>query len=140
MEKDVILDITSRHQTADDEATISLTTVGTFSGDENDYTVVYTNIDGELAGCTTTVRVLDKKTVTVTQEGPYTSQFIIEKNRRHNGQYVTPYGEVVIGAFAKYIKSDVDENGGLLDFDYTLDFNSDLVSVNHMTISVKEEN
>lgn len=140
MKKEVIIDIVAKQKTADNEDTMSVTTVGTFSGDENDYKVVYTDMEGELAGCTTTVHVQNKNTVTMTREGSYSSQLIIEEKRRHNCHYMTPYGELVMGVFAKDVNSDIDENGGKLDFHYTIDFNSGLVSVNHMTISVKGAN
>ena len=44
---EVIIDIVAKQKTADNEDTMSVTTVGTFSGDENDYKVVYTDMEGE---------------------------------------------------------------------------------------------
>ncbi|MCR4925789.1 MAG: DUF1934 domain-containing protein [Clostridiales bacterium] len=140
MEKEVIIDIVAKQKTADNEDTMSVTTVGTFSGNEDDYKVVYSDMEGELAGSTTTLRVQNKEMVTMTRDGSYSSQLIIEKQRRHNCHYMTPYGELVMGVFAKDVKSEVDENGGKLEFKYTIDFNSGLVCVNHMTISIKGAN
>lgn len=140
MEKDVIIDIVARQKTANDEDTMTVTTVGKFSGDENDFKLVYTDMDGELEGCTTTVHVKNKKTVTMTRKGSYSSELIIEEKRRHNCHYMTPYGELIMGVFAKQVNSEFNGDNAKLDFHYTIDFNSGLVSVNHMTISVKGAN
>ena len=74
----------------------------------------------------------------MTREGNYTSELIIEQDKRHNCYYSTPFGDFMMGIYAKRVDSNMKSDGGTLSLEYTLDFNSDLASKNQLTINVKE--
>ena len=54
LEKDVIIEIADQHETDGDVLSMSMTTVGSLCGTPEDYSLIYTDQDGELEGCVTT--------------------------------------------------------------------------------------
>lgn len=120
-----------------------LTTVAEIEGDADDYTIDYDEQSDELKGCHTVMRVINGKCVDVSRTGRYTTNLKIEQSKRNICCYSTPMGTLSMGVCASRISSDF-RNGRLykLDFSYTLDFDSALVSKNRIkiTASYKEEN
>lgn len=114
--KDVIIEIADQHETDGEIQSMSMTTVGSLSGTPEDYSLIYTDQDGELEGCVTTLRVENGRRVTMTRAGSYQSELIMELGRRHNCHYTTPYGELMIGVFTQKVDSLMDEHGGKLEF------------------------
>lgn len=55
LEKDVIIEIADQHETDGDVQSMSMTTVGSLCGTPEDYSLIYTDQDGELEGCVTTL-------------------------------------------------------------------------------------
>ncbi len=120
-----------------------LTTVAEIDGSENDYTIGYDEQSDELKGCHTIMRITNGNCVDVSRTGKYTTNLKIEKAKRNICCYSTPMGTLSMGVTGSGITS-VFRNGRLikLDFTYSLDFDSELVSKNRLKISVsyKEEN
>ena len=138
MKKDVIIELVDRHETDGESEGAKITSVATFEGGEDDYTIQYSE-SGDLEGCTVSLNVKDKNTVTMTRTGKaYSTQLIMEQGKRHNCFYSTPAGELMLGVYAKSVQSTVCDAEGVLKFSYTLDFNSDLVSENELVIKVKK--
>lgn len=139
MEKtEVLIKIVDSHKIDGESEGTEITTLGTFEGDENNYTLRYSE-SGEFDGCDISLNVEDKNKITMTRtgSGSFHTQLIMEKGRRHNCCYSTPAGEMMIGVFANMVSSDVKADGGNLRFRYTLDFNAGLVSENELEITVK---
>lgn len=136
MNKDVIITINDKHTIDDEVEQTELNTVGKFDGHQDDYTIYYSE-KNELEGCEVSLNVKNKNCVTITRTGAYQTQLIMEKNVRHNCQYITPVGDVMLGVFTNNVQSDVTENGGKLKFDYTLDFNAGIISSNELTITIR---
>ena len=113
-------------------------TVCTFEGDENYYSLAYSENGVGPALSHITIKVTGKKRVEVTRRGEFNTQLIIEKDTRHTCFYETPFGEFTIGVYSDKVHSDIDENGGTLELGYSLDFNSGFASKNKMTITLKE--
>lgn len=134
--KKAIIKITDTHLSDGEKYTCELTTAGTLDYLGDAYTLTYEETDTELAGCTTTLKVDKNRIITMTRSGKYNTELILEKERRHSCFYQTPYGELMMGVYAKSIESTMDENGGKLRFCYTIDFNNDLASENDLSISV----
>ena len=133
---DVIIKIKDIHELDGQTEGAEITCVATFEGDENDYTVRYKET-GELEGCEVALNVKNKKTVTMTRTGPaYSTQLIMEENKRHNCFYNTPAGELLLGVYAKKVSSTVKDAAGKLDFSYSLTFNTDFVSENELKITI----
>lgn len=135
--KKTVVHIIDSHTTDGETSTCELTTSGTLDYNGNVFTVTYEETDEELHGCQTTLKVENSRRITMTRSGKYTAEMIIEKERRHSCYYTTPYGELLMGIYAKNVTAEMDENGGTLKFAYTIDFNNDLASENELTLNVK---
>lgn len=139
--KKAIIKIIDRHVQDGEEYLCELTTSGEFEVTESGCTVNYTETDEELANCVTELAVEGSQKISMTRTGKYNTEMIIEKDRRHTCFYATPYGELIMGIYAKCIENGVKENGGTLKFAYTIDFNNTPASENELTVVVisKEE-
>lgn len=137
MEKDVVIKIVDRHELDGDTDGLETTLIGKFEGDRNNYILSYTE-DGELEGCNVRLKVENGECITMTRSGLFETELIIERGERHNCSYSTPAGILMLGVFASRVESDMDENGGELQFDYTLDLGAGVVSENYLVITVSE--
>ncbi len=135
MEKDVVIKIVDRHEMDGDSDGLETTLLGKFEGERNSYVLSYTE-NGELEGCKVTLKVENGDCVTMTRSGMFETELIIRRGERHNCSYSTPAGNLLLGVFAQRVESDMDENGGRLEFDYTLDLGAGVVSENYLVITV----
>ncbi len=138
MPKKVLISIYDSHDDGTDKYNSELTTVGTLSGAADDYSLVYTETNEAMVGCVTTLRVINGKKVVLTRTGGYDTEMVIERNCRHNCYYETPFGEFMMGIYANDVRSDYGENGGKVEMQYTIDFNTGLASVNKLRIEFQE--
>ena len=88
-------------------------------------------------GATTTIELFDGKKVVMSRSGSVTSNLIVELGKKHHCVYGTPYGDLMVGVNANYIRSNLDDNGGKLDFKYVIDVNSSYVGDFDISIEVK---
>ncbi|MBE6772076.1 MAG: DUF1934 domain-containing protein [Ruminococcaceae bacterium] len=139
--KNAIITITDRHFQDGEEYSCELTTSGRYEITENGCTVIYNETDEEMTNCLTTLDVIGSQKITMTRSGKYNTEMIIEKDRRHTCFYSTPYGELIMGIYAKMISNEIGENGGTLKFAYTIDFNNSPASENelHITVAAKSQ-
>ncbi len=137
--KNAIIKITDRHIQDDEEYTGELTTAGKFDFNKNDCKIIYNETDEELRDCSTTLTVIGNNKVTMLRSGRYTSEIILEPERRHNCYYATPYGDMLMGIYCKYVESRMSDTGGTLKFAYTIDFNNVPASENELIITVAEK-
>ncbi len=135
--KKAVIYITDSHLQEGEKFACELTTSGSYEYSGKDFTVVYNETDEELQGCSTTLKVENGSRITMTRTGKYNTEMILEKERRHTCCYSTPYGELMMGVYTRKLAADMNENGGTLNFAYTIDFNNDLASENELTVKVK---
>ena len=123
-----------------DGDTIELTAEGKFAEKDGAFLIKYSDafISGDNEPIQTTVKVGSDGAVSVTRSGSYQSRFIIEKGKRCNCLYQTPYGTMTMGFYGEKIENKVNKNGGELSLLYTVDINGAELNRNQMTISVKE--
>jgi len=67
----------------------------------------------------------------------HSSDFVIEKNKKHHCHYSTPHGSFVMGIYTHKIESTLTDSGGDLYLKYTIDINSSYVSDNEVFLNVK---
>lgn len=91
-----------------------------------------------LEGVTTTLKVEGNQSVTLMRTGSASSHLIIEKGTRQLCHYGTQYGDLMVGISGCHIDSHLTDLGGDLSFNYTLDINSNTISFNEVSISIKE--
>ncbi|MCR5485243.1 MAG: DUF1934 domain-containing protein [Clostridiales bacterium] len=137
LNREIIIKITDVHD-GDEKNSSELITVGRFIGTDDNYSITYNEQDDEMKDCVTVLRVEGQEKVVMSRVGRYSTEIIIEKNRRHNCRYDTPYGDFMIGVYADSINSIVKNAAGSLVFSYTLDFNSSNAVKNVLNISFKE--
>ena len=81
------------------------------------------------------LKVESNDRVTLSRSGASKSQLIIERGVRHQCHYDTGYGAMTIGVSGDRIVSHLDDNGGRLEFAYSLDVNTLLASENAVYIN-----
>ncbi len=134
MKKDILITINDSHTAEGNTDSYEMTTRGTFEGYDFNYVVEYDEQYDELAGCHTIMTVKDGKCVTIVRSGSYPSELTIERGKRHNCQYNTPYGSMLIGIVAQKVKSKVKDGTGTLELKYTIDFYGGVASENSLKI------
>lgn len=137
--KKAVIHITDRHISDGEEFVCELTTSGEFEQTESGFTVIYNETDEELADCLTTLSIEGSERILMTRAGKYNTEMILEKERRHSCYYSTPYGDLMMGIYAKSISNSLGENGGCVKFAYTIDFNNEPASENELTVTVKAQ-
>ena len=119
---------------------IQLKTRGSFLRRGNSFFITYEETEATgYAGCTTTVKVAkDESKVSMTRFGPAAGQLVVEKGIRHLCHYDTGYGAMTLGVAADEIHSRLTDEGGEVEFSYTLDADQNtILSRNLVKISVK---
>ncbi len=138
MKKDIMIRLVTRQTSDEDEPqTLEITTHGTLENSGSGYLIEYDEIDDELKNCRTAIQIVAPTSITMTRDGNYNSQLIIEKDKRHTCIYSTPFGDLSMGVFASDVSAAIKENGGRIKMKYTIDFNSSMVSENTVNVTVK---
>ena len=137
MKKNVIIKLKDWHSGPDENYTSQLDAVGTLELIDGGFILIYEEPGEGMEGCVTTLKC-EGDFVTMTREGSYNTQMIMEREKRHTCHYVTPMGEIVMGIFARRIEAHMGENGGTLLLNYTIDINTDFASMNELNIIVSE--
>lgn len=119
--------------------TVELMTRGSLVHKDGAYYIIYKETEATgYEGCTTTVKVADDaRKVSMLRFGKVPSQLIIEKGTRHLCHYETGYGAISLGVAADVIEHQLSDQGGKLNFSYTLDSGvENFISRNLVAITV----
>ena len=140
VEENYLITIKGTMEQNGENDTVELMTRGSLVHKDGAYYIVYKETETTgYEGCTTTVKVAeDARKVSMLRFGKQTSQLVIEKGTRHLCHYETGYGAISLGVSADVIEHALDENGGKLQFSYTLDSGAEtLISRNSVLITVE---
>lgn len=140
MEENYLMNIVTNQCVDGQKEVIEMTTLASFEGQADDYYISYTDDDGDLAGCRTTLHVENGNCVTIRREGAYDSHMIIEKNVRHISQHSTPYVSFALGVSALGVDSTVTPKGGRLNFKYSTDIDMSPVGEIEFNIVLTQRN
>ena len=121
MEDAYLIRIQTLQITQGEKESLELTTNASLEGEPNDYTIIYIDSTGDLAGTVTSVHVENNERITVMREGDYQTNLVLEPNVRHQTHYQTPYGSFMIGVCAMHVESNMTKEGGKLLFRYCTD-------------------
>ena len=113
-----------------------LQTVGTLEKESNGFLIKYKESVESADDCDTSLKIENRR-ITMVRNGPYNTRMIFEDGKRHTCQYDTPQGSLYIGIFTNAMFADFDEEGGTLNFAYSIDCNGDLISENELKIFVE---
>ena len=143
MEPKYLIEIVNRQKIDGKTEEITLTTKGSYVEKNGKRYIIYREYDQETQeGQTTTLKIDptgERKTVSLIRRGDnnHSTNLLLEQGRRHLCQYGTPFGSITLGVFTSKISDRLNENGGRLSVEYTLDVNTNLSSTNAITIYVK---
>jgi len=116
--------------------TIELLTCGRFYRRNNSYWLSYEESETTgFEGYKTTLHIEPDK-VTMRRSGLSESQLIVQKGTRHQCLYDTGFGSITVGVNGRTVNSTLDDNGGTVDFSYSMDINTALTSENRVIIKV----
>lgn len=122
MDMDYIVTIDTKQKIDGDEENLQVITHASYSGNRDDYTIIYTEQSRENGESKTELRCEKSEKITVVRFGEgMTTNLILEKGKRHASCHATPYGTFSMGVVALEIDSDMDEKGGTLHFMYATD-------------------
>lgn len=140
MEENYLITIKGTLEQGDDRDHVELMTRGALARKGSAYYIVYQETEATgYEGCTTAVKAeADGRLVTMTRFGKAPSQLIVEKGKRHLCHYETGYGALSLGVAADEIKLALTDDGGRLQFSYTLDSGAEnFISRNLVDITVE---
>ena len=140
MKKDALIEIKGKYSSDNGVDSIELTTLGSFTNLNGKYYITYREQNDQSDATVTTVTVDGDNRVTLSRRGEITSRMLLEKGKRHLFHYKTSFAEFMLGIFANKISNSLNDDGGKLNFSYTLDINSGLISENEIEINIKEAN
>lgn len=144
MEENYLIHIKNRQQIDGESEEITLTTKGSYVMRDGKRYIVYREFDqDDQKGQTSTLKIdytCNPTVVSLIRHDPQTGKtnLVLEEGRRHLCQYGTPFGCLSLGVFTSRIDDSLTDNGGSISMEYTLDVNTNLSSVNAITITVKE--
>lgn len=137
MKKDALLSISStQHFEGSEEEHIDLMTQARLYERHGKYYITYdeSELTG-LEGTKTTVK-LDGSTVSLVRTGTCPSELLFAEGQRHVGLYQTEYGALTISTHTKQLQNSIDENGGELTIDYTIEVDNSMVGHHRFRMTV----
>lgn len=140
MIKDVVIDIKGVQGIDDQTDTIEFSTDGRYGIKDGEYYLSYN--EGELLEgideVKTRIYIKNQNSVILQREGGINSRMNIEKGVRNSCFYSTPIGDIAIGVFGQVIDFQLNESGGNIELQYTIDSNLQTISKNKVNISIRE--
>lgn len=139
MEKDVVISIKGMQKYDNtDPDVIELVTQGRLTREGESYTLSYqeSELTG-LEGTLTTIQV-DGEQVTLMRVGEFTSQMVFQEGRRHLSMYNTPYGAMAIGVNTRHLLAELNDQGGDIEIDYSIEIDHAMAGRSVFQISIKE--
>ncbi len=120
-------------------AQMSMVCSGTLYQRKGIYYISYE--ESELTGLenTRTMLKIQPEQVTMTRSGKYPSQMLFIENQRHVGLYQTGYGTLEIAIHTAKIENEIDENGGFLSLEYTIELDHHVAGYNRFSIELKSK-
>lgn len=122
-----------------EDDTIELTVPGTYTKRNGHIILKYREFVGNDTDeyTDTTIDVDGTRSVTVTKKGIDSSLMILEKNKRHQCQYNTPMGTIIMGVDTVTLINRLTDEGGVLKIKYQVDFFSGYMTDNILEVRVK---
>ena len=89
--------------------TIELTAEGKFAEKNGSYLIKYSDsfISGANDPIFTSIKVSSDGAVSITRSGNYQSRFVIQKQKRCNCLYQTPYGTMTMGFYGEKVENNL---------------------------------
>lgn len=105
---EVLINLNGKIMSEDGLDTTQASVLGTFRGDPSDYTLSYKENFDENDPCSTVLHVRNGRSVDIIRRGSFNSELTVEKQKRHNCSYSTPFGDFMVGIYGRDIDSRVE--------------------------------
>ena len=139
MEKSVVISVKGiqKYEGAPPDV-VELVTEGVLARYGENYTLSYqeSELTG-LEGTLTTIHV-DGDEVSLMRVGEFNSQMVFQEGRRHLSMYNTPYGAMAIGVHTRHLLAELNDQGGDIEVDYSIEVDHALAGRSVFHINVKE--
>jgi uncharacterized beta-barrel protein YwiB (DUF1934 family) len=132
-----LITIKDTHIIDGEKESSELAITGSLRFNDKGYKIRYKEGDTGYDGCFVTLSVEGDK-VTMTRLGAFSAEMIIEKGKRHICAYATPAGIMNLGVYANRVSSEMTEDGGVLEFSYSLDVDGEYLSENHLVVTIQK--
>ncbi|MCQ2462997.1 MAG: DUF1934 domain-containing protein [Clostridia bacterium] len=140
MQEDYLIEVASSLTDENDKKEFRITTNAQYTGRDDDYTIIYSDMDDDMNTFTTSLRVQSGSMITIERKGEALSHIILEKEKRHISQHKTPYGMFTMGISTEDICSDIHNGNGTLYFRYTTDIDMMPVNIMEFNITLSKRN
>lgn len=136
IKEDYTVNITSKHIVDDSEDKLDLITFGTFNEKGDKKYIVYKEYDEKIPGkfkiCI--IKIDSENLVTLIKNDVAQTRLVLEKGKRHYSPYYTNVGSLTLGIFTNYVNFKKQDGKVILELKYSLEFNSNLMSINEIKI------
>ena len=139
MQNNVVVSVKGiqKFEGADSDA-MELVTEGTFQEESGVYVLQYEESQMTGMGETQTTITVEGDQVTLVRTGQFTSQMVFQEGRQHLSMYNTPYGSLEIGVSTRHLLAELDENGGNIEVDYSIEVDHAVAGRNIFQINIKK--
>ncbi len=142
MDDKYIISVIGTQSLDGEEDTIELTTSASYTERNGKKYIKYREYDPENGSVyiLNIIKIESKNKIALVKSGDERySQLILECGKRHQCMYTSSIGSMSIGIYTESISYEIDKDGGKIEIDYTIDFNSDFQSDNHMLIILRKK-
>jgi uncharacterized beta-barrel protein YwiB (DUF1934 family) len=120
------------------ENTAQIMTEGKYFKKEGGYFLSYKESEMTgMEGTTTSISVIDGA-VTILRFGTVNTQLIFREGGKHISHYDTGVGSFTFGVFANKVDSDLDEKGGTISINYSIEAENMPLAENSIKIVIKK--
>ena len=136
MNKKAIISLRSFNDLDSDDI-IEVVTPGEFLVIDGGFKAIYeeTELSG-MSGTTTTLTILDDKLV-LEREGNVSAKMDFKKGETSVSLYDTPYGVLDLQIHTDDLNVDINENGGKITAEYSMEFAGQPPIINKLSVNVK---
>ena len=139
MEKEVVISIKGMQKYEGMAPDVTeLVTKGRLAREGESYILSYQESELTGLGGTLTTFQVEGDQVTLLRVGEFNSQLVFQEGRRHLSMYNTPYGAMAIGVNTRHLLASLNDQGGDIEVDYTIEVDHALAGRNTFRIHVKE--
>ncbi|MDD2418768.1 MAG: DUF1934 domain-containing protein [Oscillospiraceae bacterium] len=117
---------------------LELSTTGQMERTGDGYKLTYQESETTGMEGVTTSLFINPTAITLERKGAMNTIMLLEKGRRTVCNYDTGFGSMMMGIYAKDIRTNLADGGGDFDFHYTMDINSGLASAHDVYVSVRK--
>lgn len=138
MNKEIIITVTGTQVNEFGEVDVQeLTTKGSYYLKKGAYFIIYD--ESEITGMpgTTTFLKAENNRVTLNRTGTSQQRQVFETGQRHRGNYITPYGVILITVTPSKVEVNLTEMGGSINLEYELEVENQKISDNLLSLIVR---